>query len=322
MYKIRPYSKSSINNIIQNYTFFYLFTSFLFLSNSILYSKSVYHKQINNQEIEFELDTYYTSLDYYLPLTKTPIPYFDDENEINIYNKLIASPAPRYMVFELSAYPMPCFGAFVKKNLLHFYNEMNVSDSFNIVKSVSAGFEEPYAISIFLGNVISFKPKDTKNMEGKGYLGLLLSGGNYNIKDNELISGNWIESEIKLKGDKTVNDDKMSWSFRVGSKFHNNIYIKDALYFSLRRDRTDFSNTKSILKNSNFEYTMDVDIKEGNIMRHFFLVGKKFPYSKKKIVFSIATGFVWEGSAKYTGKLARTNDEKNFQILVRPNVEF
>ena len=67
---------------------------------------------------------------------------------------------------------------------------------------------------------------------------------------------------------------------------------------------------------------MDVDIKEGNIMRHFFLVGKKFPYSKKKIVFSIATGFVWEGSAKYTGKLARTNDEKNFQILVRPNVEF
>ena len=300
----------------------YFLVTILLLDHSSIYSKSVYQKQINNQEIEIEIDAYYSSFDYYLPLTKTSIPYFDDTDELKIYKKLIISPVPRFFVFEISTYPMPCFGTLVKKHLLHFYDNLNISDSFNIVKSVSAGFEEPYALSLFLGNVISFKPKDTKNVEGKGYLGLLISGGNYHIKDNELITDNWIESEIKLKGDKIINDDKMSWSFRIGSKFHNHSYIKDVIYFSLRRDRTDFSDTKSIFKNSNFEYTIDIEAKEISTIRHFFLVGKKFPFKRKKIVFSIGTGFVLESKDKYTGKLARLDNKEDFQILIRPNVEF
>lgn len=115
----------------------------------------------------------------------------------------------------------------------------------------------------------------------------------------------------------------MSWSFRFGTKFHHNTYIKDVFYFSLRRSRTDYGEIgTSLFKNSSFEYIFDVDTRNRNFIKHFFLVGKKFPLKNRKITFSINTGFLWEGTDKYTGPLKRTDEDENFQILFRPNIEF
>ncbi|MEW6556252.1 MAG: hypothetical protein AB1349_02750 [Elusimicrobiota bacterium] len=292
---------------------------------SELIAKPIYQKQINkgNQEIELELDAYYTSFDYYLSLTKTPIPYLSETNELNIYKKLFATPKLCFLVFELSTYPMPCAGVFIKKQFLDFYEKMTLTKSINIIKSVTAGFEEPYAVSVFLGNVVSFKPASAKNTDGKGYVGALVSGGNYHIKDNELITDNWLETELKVKGERITPGKKMDWSFRIGTKLHNNSYIKDVLYFSVRRSRTDRGTTKqSVFTNSNFEYIFDADVKNGGIIRHYFLVGKKYPLKKPKIVVCLNAGFLWEGTEKYIGPLKRTSDTENFQILFRPNIEF
>jgi len=288
-----------------------------------LYSKSVYQKQIGKSEIEFELDAYYSPLDFYQPLTSSPIPYMGEKNELEIYKKLLLSPKPRFLVFELSVNPMPCLGVFAKKQFPEFYDKLYIGNDFNIIKSICAGFEEPYAASIFLGDVISFAPKDTSDTNGKGFIGILFSGGNYHIKDNVIISDNWLDSEIKFKGDKETKNQKISWSFGTGVKFHNNIYIKDVLYLSLKRNSTNYSASKlSIFKNSNFEYIFDIDAKKINFIRHYFMAGKKFPMKNKKIVFMLGAGFLWEGSDKYTGRLKRTTENKNFQILLRPNIEF
>jgi len=304
--------------------FFTVFFLALFLQETpYLHSKSVYQKQIGKSEIELELDAYYAPLDFYQPLTSSPIPYLGEESELEIYKKLLLSPMPRFIVFELSVNPMPCLGVFVKKQFPDFYDKLSIRNDFNIVNSVCAGFEEPYAFSVFLGNVISFAPKDKSNATGKGFIGILFSCGNYHIKDNEIISDKWLESEIKIKGDREKKDQKISWSFRTGAKFHDNAYIKDVLYFSVRRDRTDYSASElSIFKNSNFEYIFDIDTKNGNFIRHYFLAGKKFPMKNKKIVFTFGAGFLWEGSDKYTGRLKRTEETHNFQILIRPNIEF
>ncbi|MDD5686908.1 MAG: hypothetical protein PHE88_03630 [Elusimicrobia bacterium] len=304
------------------YFIFILFTTFLLLNNTILNSKSVYQKQINNREIEIELDPYSSCIDYYLPLMGTPIQYFDDENEISVYKKLVPSPLPRFLMFELSIYPVPSLGTLVKKQFPQFYDSLDVADSFNIIKSVSAGFEEPYAVSIFLGNVVSFRFEGKKDVEGKGYSGLFVSGGNYYIKDNELIEDNWIASEIKVKGYKIKPEGDMDWSFRIGSKFNDNQYIKDVFYFSLQRDRTDYISNSSLFKNSIFEYTLYFDTKSSNLISQLFVVGKKFPLKNRKMVFSISTGFFWEKSDKYTGPLKRTDISDNLQILFRPNIEF
>ncbi len=293
------------------------------LSAAALPSKSVYQQQFGNREAELELDAYYTSFDFYQPLTNTPIPQLGEISELGIYKKMLTAPRPRFLVFEASAYPMPCLGILIKKQLPEFYGKLSVSDDFNIIESLCAGFEEPYAASLFLGDVVSFAPKNGKGESGKGYTGLLVSAGNYNIKDNEAISDNWAEAEVKIKGDMETKDRKMSWSFRAGAKFHGNPDIKDVMYFSVRRDRTDYNGGGGeLFANGSMEYSFDIDAENGNFIRHYFLVGKKFPLGKKKLVFSIGTGFLWEGSDKYTGRLKRTGIDRNFQILLRPNLEF
>jgi hypothetical protein len=292
-------------------------------SVSYAQAKLAWQKQAGNDEWELYLDPYYTSLDYYTPLTGSQIPRYGEESELAIYKKLLASPKPRFLLIEASVYPMPCLGVLAKRHLPDLYEKASLGDDFNLVKSITAGFEEPYALSVFVGNVIDFSPKGTTDTTGKGHIGLLLSAGNYHIRDNEILSDNWLETELKIKGDRITAQRKMAWSFRIGSKLHNNDYIKDVFYFSLKRERSDFDDIKfSIFKNSGVEYTFDVDAKTGSIMRHFFFVDKKFPLKKRKIAFTIGTGVLWEKSDKYTGPLARPGNDNDFQILFRPNIEF
>lgn len=56
-------------------------------------------------------------------------------------------------------------------------------------------------------------------------------------------------------------------------------------------------------------------------MRHYLTVEKKWPLESRKMALALAVGFVWESKNKYTGPLA-TGEGKNFQFLLRPNVEF
>ena len=295
----------------------------LFAMTGPLWARSVYKKDIKNSELELEYDSYYSSLDYYIPLTNSPIPCLDEKNEFDVYKHLILSPVPRFLVAEISVNPAPCLGVFLKKNEPDFYNRANVSQDFNIIQGITAGFEEPWAASLFLGNVMSYSPPGVKACEGKGYIGALVSCGNYHIKDNELIEDNWLEAELKVKGDKKSEENKITWSFRVGGKFHNNPYIKDVLYFSMRRDRLDYGDRSfSFLKNSGIEYTVSIDNESGSIIEHYFRIGKKIPLGKIRAAFSINTGFIWDAADKYTGPLARPGNGSLFQFILQPNLEF
>lgn len=296
----------------------------LFALTGAAQARSVYLKQFkNNHELEVETGAYYSNVDYYVPLTRTQIPCLLDDNELSIYKDLIINPVPRFFVAEASVNPLPCTGVLIRKNYPDFYNRADISENFNLIQGVCAGFEEPYAGSLFLGNVVSFQPKGTTGCEGKGYAGALVSFGDYHIKDSELIDDKWWEGELKLKGDKRANALLMSWSFRVGAKFHANPYIKDVFYFSLRRDRVDYDYSRfSLFRNSGFEYTVDVASDDGQIIRHYFTVNKKFPMKKYGVALRLDTGFIWEKNDKYTGPLARPGSGDNFQVIFRPNLDF
>lgn len=275
-------------------------------------------------EVEFEPDAYYTNIDLYLAMTRTPIPHVGEKTEAEIYRTLISKALqPRFLAFEASVNPLPCLGVYIKDHDRDFYNSAQVSESFNWVKALTAGFEEPYALSAFIGNVVDFNTADRKEMKGKGHLGLLFSGGDYHIKDNELVHDNWQELELKLKGDRKSPVKKLNWSFRVGTKLHENPEITDIVYLSLRRSRVDYKPSyKSLLNNSGFEYTYDMDIRTFDSIRNYFFVDKKWPSEKRKITFSIAAGFVWESARKYSGTLATGREKDNLQFIIRPNIEF
>ena len=275
-------------------------------------------------KIEFEPDAYYTSLGLYLALTKTPIPHVGEQSEKDLYLTLLSRAyAPRFLVIEGSVNPLPYAGAYIKEHDPSFYENAQVTGSFNWVQAVTAGFEEPYAVSAFLGNIVDFSLPGSKESKGIGYSGLLYSQGTYHIKNNTLIRDDWWELEWKVKGDRKKSDQKLSWSFRFGAKLHGNPDITDIYYLSFRRSRLDYRPKRdTIFNNSGFEYTMDLKKNTFTPMRHYFFVEKKWPLEGKKMAFALATGFVWESADKYSGELATGKQGSSTQIILRPNIEF
>ncbi len=274
--------------------------------------------------LEYEIDAYYSNVGLYISLTDAPIPDAGEKAELLIYKDLLLSSyIPRFLVLEAAIFPMPDLGVFLKKNSRDLYDSAEVMEDFNLIKAVTTGFQEPYAFSIFLGNVISFsRPGEAKQSGNFGYMGYLLSIADHHIKDNELVKDTSYEIEWKIKGDRRFSTHKLSWSFRIGGKLHENPDIKDALYLSLRRSRLDFEETSSIWGNSGFEYQFDVDAKTLAPLRHYFTIDRKWPWKQGKIGFALVAGFVWEAESKYTGSLADAGEKDDFQFILRPNVVF
>ena len=275
--------------------------------------------------MEVELDPYYTSIGLYNSLTGKPIPHMGAAPEIEIYRELIKNfYKPRTLVLEASINPLPYSGALVRKHQPDFYNDLQLTSNLNLVEAATAGFEEPWALSMFFGNVISFDSIN-KSFQGKrtGYSGILINAGNFHIKNNILIRDKWFETEGKLKGEQYLADRTLRWSFRGGLKVHENKFIADSFYLGFRRSRTDFGNSRSFwLNNSGFEYVADFSQKKLEPLRHLFLVEKKFPVGKRS-VFNLGAGFVWTSNKKYSGALADKGAAHNsFQFILRPNLEF
>lgn len=275
-------------------------------------------------ELDYELDAYYSNVGLYIALTEAPIPNLGTQEESSIYRYLLSQAlVPRLLVLEASVNPLPLLGVYIKKNNRSFYDNAQVSDDFNLIKAVTAGFQEPYAVSLFAGTVVDFDIPNRTDVTGKGYSGYLVSAGNYHIKDNELVDDKWREFEWKIKGDRKSPNRKLSWSFRVGLKLHGNPEITDVFYLSLRRSRTDFHPVKSTFyHNSGFEYTFDMKRRTFDAIRHYFTVDKKWPLQNKKIALALAVGFVWESAKKYTGALGADRTGNTLEFILRPNIEF
>jgi hypothetical protein len=267
----------------------------------------------------FEAGAYYTSIGLYLPLTRDPVRHVGERGEVDLYWALLPrSPIPRFLVLEASVNPMPCLGLLVRDRDRSFYDRTQLDRNTNLVRAVTAGFEEPWAASLFLGDVVNFDVRGRRDVEGKGYFGIVLSAGDRHIKDNVAVDDPWLEAELKLKGDRTSPVKKLSWSFRIGAKLHSNGDVVDTLYLGIRRSRVDHAAAPWYVANSGVEVRVDAAT-DGRPLRSSFLVDKKWPY--RKVAPSIAVGVLWDRGRSYVGRLAADTPER-VQLLLRPNVEF
>ena len=301
----------------------------LLLALTILFASDlkayvIFTRDYDNAGVDIELDPYYSSIDFYTGLAKDSVPFLGEESERGIYQYLFKRAfLPRCLLLEGSCYPLPYLGTYIKRNQLEQYNRSQLTETMNAIEIITTGFEEPYAYSLFLGNVVNFKPKGIKrDVKGKAYMGYLVSFGDYHIKTNELIPDRWFEIEWKVKGDRITEKRLMNWSYRLGTKQHGNSEIKDVLYFSIFRDRVDFKeDAKSIFNNANLEYRMDIDYETFSAVKHYFLIGKSYPLKGKKLALQMQIGFTWEKKDIYTGELARLR-ENTFSLMLRPNIKF
>lgn len=276
-------------------------------------------------EFIWELDPYYTDIATYIPLTKRPIPTITSDNEFEIYRELIQGSAiPRYMLLEASIYPMPTLGTYLKHDHPDFYNGWEVGKGgSNFLESVTAGFQEPWAVSAFFGNIAKLsRPDMPQKGTNFGYSGYLLSAGSKHIKENVLIDDNWYELEWKIKGKRDFPNDRQIWSFRIGGKFHDNPAITNVIYLSLHRSNLDsrFS-FLDWMKNTEVDLKTHFTQHDGQLVRLEMIWGKKYPIAGKDYTPTLNIGFIWSSPYEYNGILRNRTDD-NITLVLRPSIEF
>lgn len=276
-------------------------------------------------ELVFELDPYYTNIDYNVPLSNNPIPTITSDSEAVIYRELFKdSFIPRFMVLEASVYPLASLGTYVKSHSPHLYRQAEIGRSgINLFESATAGFQEPWAVSAFFGNVARLqRPQEQRHGQNFGYTGYLFSTGNKHIKNNTLIADDWYEFEWKIKGKIDYADEKLSWSFRAGGRHNSNKNINDVTYISLHRSNLDLRfSFLEWLENANFDLRMHFLQHGGQMVRMELIAGKKMPVQGWSYTPTLDIGFVWTSPNEYAGALRDTQGNRT-TLVFRPSLEF
>ncbi len=276
----------------------------------------------------YELDPYYSSLGIEIPLHAGGLPEGGALREVEVYRRLLReSLTPDVFMLEASVYPMPALGSWLKKHEPGFYGDFEIGEvggnSLNVLEGLTAGFQEPWAISAFLGSAMSFTPPGARaDADNRAYMGYLVSAGKKHIRNNVLIDDDWWELEWKLKGERQSDNEKLSWSFRIGVKNHGNPDIVDVAFIGLRRSNLDYAGPLlSFLTNSTLETLTEVDRRTLRFLRQEITLGRKIPFPRRRFALVLDVGLVYEDDAKYRGTLVDP-DADDFTVIFRPNLKF
>jgi len=272
---------------------------------------------------EYELEPYYSNIAYFKTLDSSPIPELGKRSERQVYRDLFfSSYLPRFILFEASINPMPLLGVWLKSEAAEdIYKNMKVTQDLNLVEVATAGFEEPYALSVFLGNMVKYEAADGSDTQSKGFMGYLMSYGHLHIRKNKLIDDRWGEFEWKIKGDQILKDRKLSWSFRVGFKVHDNPFVTDEFYVAVKRERIqENGDVFSWVQNGGIEFKYRVDKDTSDTIGQQIIVDKKIPIKSLDWVLSLGIGFVRDTPNKYKGDLLL--DETTTSFVLRPSIHF
>ena len=280
----------------------------------------------NNIEYDYELDSYYSNISLFIDLDKdNEVQNYLKKNEFQIYKDLLSNSLhPNIFLMEAALYPVPLAGVYIKEKETALYQDLNYNKDSNYLRVLTAGFEEPFALSFFIGKMVVFKKKSLNRIgKNRAYMGTLFSIGSYTIKDNTLHKNRWLNIEYKLKGTRDKEESDLDWSFRIGYKINENHNFVDTLYIGARRSNIDFKATNySLVKNSAFKTLVEVSAKNFSFTSSEFTIEKKFPLNIfKKAVFGIVAGYIYTNPQKYSGNLRDEGVERH-QIIFRPNLTF
>jgi hypothetical protein len=270
-------------------------------------------------EVLTEWGAYYSSIGLYVPISAEQFPDGGRLNEIDVYRQLFErSWRPNLVALEASVYPMPLLGVWLRKDHPSFYDQAP-----SVIQAVTAGFQEPWAVSAFFGSQMKFtRPEESERGTNRGYMGYLVSAGSKHIKSNVLIADNWLELEWKLKGERIFREERLDWSFRVGGRYNGNRDIADTLHFGLRRSNLDFKSPfLSWLDNSRIDLLTELAVDGLTLVRQEVIFGKKYPMASRKLAWELDFGLIYERASKYSGDLAPLA-KTAVTVVFRPNIVF
>jgi hypothetical protein len=243
---------------------------------------------------------------------------------------------PTYLLFQITGYPLSALSSYLETDRYDTYNRFTVYSDLNMLRSIGVGFEEPYAFSIFLGNVLFLAYQDSAanrlKQSGSALAGFLISTGKHQIYNNIYLHDSWYQIELMLVGN--LNEPKrrkILWNFRIGAKFHQNEFLRDMFTLSIERSHTNWRSTGwSLVKNSIFKYQAHLPIPSSDDSTpgasHLITYGKKFPINlfHRKVFFVLGIGMRWEWVRFYDHNLDQFDPDPKSQLiwLIQPNLEF
>lgn len=277
-------------------------------------------------EVTWEADPYYSDVGITFPLRDQAISTIRSNDELTILKSLIeGSFVPRFMLLEASVYPLPVLGTYLKSQQPDLFRPGHIGNyNFNWLESLTAGFQEPWAVSAFFGNIAKLVPPgEARKGDNIGYTGYLVSVGRQHIKNNQLIDDSWMEIEWKIKGKLHYEEEKLGWSFRLGGKYHAHPGISDVIYFSLFRSTLNLKFPwLSWLNNTTVNLKTHVSSEHFRLVRQEFIFGKKAPEKAwNKFVPAFETGLLWSSPDEYQGSL-RDSTLNTLTLIFRPSIEF
>ncbi|EAT11813.1 hypothetical protein HF888_06240 [Bermanella marisrubri] len=271
----------------------------------------------------YEVDPYYSNVAYFQSIGDVDVPRLGKRTELEMYQDLLARAyRPQFFLIEASINPLPILGVALKDDGgdESIYDNMPISQNLNLVEAVTTGFEEPYAVSFFLGNRVEYQSAGEESNDSHGFIGYLWSYGHLHIRENQLVQDRWGEFEWKIKGEQVFSDRDLSWSFRFGFKIHDNPLITDEFYVGIRRERHQFNgDVFSWVQNGGIEFTYRVDRDSGKAIGQQLILDKKIPWARRGWVFSLGVGLVRNTRLKYKGELQLPSETT---FVVRPSLEF
>ena len=270
-------------------------------------------------EVLQQYNAYYTSIGLYIPISAEQFPDGGRLEEADVYRQLFQrSWQPNLVALEASVYPMPLLGVWLRKQQPDFYDRAP-----SLVQAVTAGFQEPWAVSAFFGSQMKFtRPDETERGSNRGYLGYLVSAGTKHIKSNVLIADNWLELEWKMKGERVFKEERLDWSFRAGGRYNGNRDIADTLHIGIRRSNLDFKAPfLSWLDNSRIDLLTELAVDGLALVRQEVIFGKKYPLESRKYALELDFGLIYERASKYSGDLSPLA-KTAVTVVFRPNIAF
>lgn len=276
-------------------------------------------------EYDYELDAYYSNVSAFINLDRDKkIEDASNDSEAELYSELVKKTfTPNIFLLEAALYPMPLLGLYIKDTYGYDYRHARYRD-LNLVKAVTAGFEEPYSLSFFLGRMLVFKNRNSEHIgKNRAYIGYLFSIGDYSIKDNIAHKNRWFNAEFKLKGTREKTNQDLDWSFRVGAKINENKNFVNTFYFGARRSSIDYKKSAlSIIYNSAFSTMLEFSADNFFMTSAEMMIEKKFPLKwSDKAVFGLGLGYLYNSGEKYKNWLKDEGIEDH-QIIFRPNLKF
>lgn len=272
-------------------------------------------------EYDYELDAYYSNVSAFIDLdSDRNITDGNNMSEKEIYTQLAYKTLePNIFLIEAAVHPVNIAGTYYRKQNEEDYTKENLS-KFNIVKALTAGFEEPYSLTFFLGRMIVFSQDNGARVgKNRAYMGYMFSVGDKSIKDNKEYTDKWLNFEFKLKGTREQKNRDLDWSFRVGTRVHTHGDFVNTVFVGARRKSIDYNKTfYSFLYNSSITTLFSFRSDNHKMTNGEIVLGKIMPFTYYGASFGLDIGYMYTSIYKYDGAL-RNDGIDRYQIIFRPN---